>query len=45
MPQTEDKWKIMINRRLRDQIENLRKELRLEAKTKQNANKIGLTIY
>ena len=35
----------MENRRLRDHIENLRKELYLETRAKQNANKIGLTIH
>ena len=44
MLQTEGKWKIMENRRLRDQIENLRKELWLVTRAKQNENKIGLTI-
>ena len=43
MLQTQDKWKIMENRRLCGQIENY--ELWLEARAKQNANKIGLTIY
>ena len=45
MPQREDKWKTMANRRLRDQIANLRKELLLEARAQQNASKIGLTIH
>ena len=45
MLQTGDEWKIMENRKLRDQIENVRKELWLEARVKHNANKIGLTIY
>ena len=45
MFQMEDKWKIMAIRPLRDAIENLSKELWLEAKAKQNAHKIGLIIY
>ena len=45
MLQAGDKWKIMPNQRLQDQKENLRKELWLLIRAKQNANKIGLTIY
>ena len=33
MCQTEDKWQIMTNRRLRDQIESIRKELWFRSKS------------
>ena len=36
MLQTEDKWKIMENRRLPDQMENVIKDIWLEVKAKQD---------
>ena len=44
MHRMEGKWRIIVNRGLRDQKGNLRKELLFAAIDKQNANKIGLIV-